>query len=85
MKGFDLFIWKKEKEIYYTLLPGTNREKTNDEIYDLKLAVDGQSIKEKISKIATGEYLFFKPIQIDTAEISWLKEYTRQKGIITYP
>ncbi len=33
MKGYELYVWDNGGEIWFTLLPGTNREKTPDEIF----------------------------------------------------
>ncbi len=32
MKGYELYSWKIKGHWYYSLLPGTNRLKTSDEI-----------------------------------------------------
>ena len=82
MKGFDLYAWKKDGSIFFTLLPGTNREKTSAEIYDIKNAVEGMSaIENKINKIDTGEYIFLKPINIDTKELKPLIEFMKRKNL----
>src|SRR5688572_7450569 len=76
MKGFDLYAWKKHGNIFFTLLRGTNRNKTSEEIYDTKIAVEGISaIKTKINDIDSGEYIFLKPIHIDTSDLKPLIEY----------
>lgn len=43
MKGLELYVWKNPEltgsdDIYYTLLLGTNRNKTADEVYNLSVA-----------------------------------------------
>ena len=49
MKGFELYVWENKGEIYYSLLRGTNRIKSYDEIHNANVAVnDLKSIKHKI-------------------------------------
>ena len=90
MKGFDLYVWKKDGKTFFTLLPGTNREKTREEIYDPKNSVEGMSaIKNKINEIATGEYIFLKSIHTDTNDLKPLIDFMKSKKleitVIRYP
>jgi hypothetical protein len=83
MKGFELYVWKKESDTLYTLLPGTNRNKTRAEIFDSKNAVKGMAaIKTKIDEIAPGEYIFLKPIDLDTFHLVSIKEYLKSRKLI---
>ena len=46
MKGFELYVWETNGEIYYSLLHGTNRIKSYEEIHNAKSVVnDLKSIK----------------------------------------
>ena len=82
MKGFDLYAWEKGKNTFFTLLRGTNREKTSEEIYDIKNAVEGMSaIENKINEIDSGEYIFLKAIHIDTTDLKPLIEYMKRKNL----
>ena len=82
MKGFDLYAWEKGGNIFFTLLRGTNREKTSEEIYDIKNAVEVMSaIENKINEIDSGEYIFLKPIHIDTSDLKPLIEYMKRKNL----
>ena len=82
MKGFDLYAWEKGGNTFFTLLRGTNREKTSEEIYDIKNAVEGMSaIENKINKIDSGQYIFLKPIHIDTNDLKPLIEYMKRKNL----
>lgn len=82
MKGFDMYAWKKDGNIFFTLLPGTNRIKTLEEIYNIKNAVEGMSaIENKINEIDTGEYVFLKPIDTDTSDLKSLIEYMKRKSL----
>ena len=82
MKGFELYAWEKDGSSFFTLLPGTNREKTSVEIYDNKNAVEGISaVENKINRIDSGEYIFLKPIHIDTSDLKPLIEYMKRKKL----
>ena len=57
MKGWELYVWQKDGETLFALLPGTNRLKTDDEID--KAAVKGfEAIKPKLAELKPGEDLF---------------------------
>ena len=61
---------------------GTNRKKRSEEIYDSKNAVEGVSaIENKINEIETGEYIFLKPIHIDTSDLKPLIDYMKTKNL----
>ena len=56
-KGWELHIWQNDGETYFSLLLGTNRLKTEDEI--AKAAVKGiDAIKLKLDELKPGEYVF---------------------------
>ena len=65
-KGLELYVWRKpgltgNYNLYYTLLQGTNRNKTESEIYDLSKAVsDLEIIKKELSGYASGTHLFIR-------------------------
>jgi hypothetical protein len=55
-KGWELYIWQDDDETYFSLLLGTNRLKTDDEI--AKAAVKGSdAIKSKLDELKPGEYV----------------------------
>lgn len=82
MKGFELYVWEKEGEIYYSLLRGTNRIKSYEEIHNEKVVVkDLNSIKQKIDSISPGESIIFKYENIDTIKVQSLKDYIRNRNI----
>jgi hypothetical protein len=43
MKGYELFSWKENGHWHYSLLPGTNREKTYEEITSKATVIVGTS------------------------------------------
>lgn len=63
MKGLELYVWKEaeitgDEDLYYTLLIGTNRNKTISEIYNLDEATtDLTRIKEAVSNYSKDTYL----------------------------
>ena len=82
MKGFELYAWKKDSVVYYTLLPGTNRLKSDEEIFGHETAVkDLSAIKTKLENIAPGEYISLRPIQVDTTELRPLLEFIRSRQL----
>ena len=85
MKGFELYVWEKKGEIYYSLLRGTNRIKSYDEIHNAKVVVnDLKSIKQKIDSISSGESIIIHYENIDTAKVQSLKDYIRNRNIEVY-
>ncbi len=57
MKGWELYVWQKDSDTYFSLLEGTNRLKTDDEIR--KAAVKGiKAIKAKLDELKPGQDVF---------------------------
>jgi hypothetical protein len=57
MKGWELYIWQKDGDTYFSLLRGTNRLKTDEEITGA--AVKGiDAIKPKLDELKPGEMVF---------------------------
>ena len=56
-KGIELYSWKPAgKDWHFSLLIGTNRNKTMAEIKDPQYTVEGtKAIEEKLSRLAKGE------------------------------
>jgi hypothetical protein len=60
MKGWELYSWPKGKYFYYSLLIGTNRSKTYEEVIANKLQVSGKdSLKLLLNKFPENESLFW--------------------------
>ena len=56
-KGWELYVWQKDGDTYFSLLEGTNRLKTDDEIS--KAAVKGiDAIKPKLDELKPGQEVF---------------------------
>lgn len=54
MKGWELYVWQEKCDTFFSLLRGTNRLKTDDDI--TKEAVKGiEAIKPKLNELKSGE------------------------------
>ena len=61
MKGYELYSWKVKGHWYYSLLPGTNRVKTYEEITDPeRVKRDKSGLKTELQKLPKGEEVFWK-------------------------
>lgn len=57
LKGWELYIWRHGDETYFSLMIGTNRLKTDEEIF--KSAVKGfETIKPQLDQLKKGEDVF---------------------------
>jgi hypothetical protein len=57
MKGWELYVWQEKGDTFFSLLPGTNRLKTDEKI--TKVAVKGiDAIKAKLAELKAGEEVF---------------------------
>jgi hypothetical protein len=68
MKGYELYSWQADGQWHYTLITGTNRNKTTEEIISIVNTVKGdelihlhvvgtEALKTILSKIPQGEYV----------------------------
>jgi hypothetical protein len=60
-KGVEMYTWKPEGEDWrFSLLPGTNRMKTEAERTDPKVTIVGlPAVKRRLESLAIGEVLFW--------------------------
>ena len=75
MKGYELYSWQAGSERVYTLVTGTNRNKSFDEITAVENTIDGEYLKisvtsredlEKLlSRLPTGEEVFWGGINLE--------------------
>jgi hypothetical protein len=58
MKGYELYSWQEGEQWYFSVLVGTNREKTLEEIQapDVTLK-DLDALKLALGKIQSGQYI----------------------------
>lgn len=75
-KGMELYIWKnKEKEVQYALFPGTNRLKTEREIYESKKATkELDNIKAELARMEDELYLFITQMKEEDFTSEEMKE-----------
>jgi hypothetical protein len=60
MKGYELYSWKVGSKWHYSLLPGTNRAKTLEEITKNKeIKIGDAALKEKLKGLVKGEQVFW--------------------------
>ena len=60
MKGYELYSWKIKGHWYYSLLPGTNRLKSYEEITaPSSVKRDAAGLKSELQKLPRGEEVFW--------------------------
>jgi hypothetical protein len=61
LKGYELYSWKIKGHWYYSLLTGTNRTKTYEEITAPGVVKrDASGLKKELQKLPRGEEVFWK-------------------------
>jgi hypothetical protein len=86
MKGYELYSWQKDSQWYFSILIGTNRGKTLEEIQSSAATLSGMDeLRSVLETIPTGEYitwllkesLAFPPKEI----IAEVQEICAKKGL----
>ena len=58
MKGYELYSWQDGGRWKFSLLVGTNREKTLDEIQSADIVLSGvDALKSRLEEIPAGQYV----------------------------
>lgn len=58
MKGYELYSWEKDGQWYFSVLIGTNREKSLDEIQSADVTLKGiDRLKAVLKTIPAGQYV----------------------------
>jgi len=58
MKGYELYSWEKDGQWYFSVVIGTNREKTLEEIQSADVALKGiDELKAVLKSIPAGQYV----------------------------
>ena len=58
MKGYELYSWQDGSQWRFSILIGTNREKTLDEIKSADVAISGiDELKSTLEQIPAGQYI----------------------------
>ncbi|HEY5138531.1 MAG TPA: hypothetical protein VIJ25_04345 [Methylococcales bacterium] len=87
MKGYELYSWQDGSQWKFSLLVGTNREKTLDEIKSTDTVLLGvDALKSMLEKVPSGQYvtwssketLSFPPDDI----IKQVEQICKDKGLI---
>ena len=87
MKGYELYSWQDGNQWKFSLLVGTNREKTLDEVKSTDTVLLGMdALKSTLEKVSSGQYitwsskedLSFPPDEI----IKQVEQIGRDKGLI---
>jgi hypothetical protein len=88
MKGYELYSWQINGEWYFSLLEGTNRLKTLQEVTANSVAVKGiESIKLNLARLSKGEQVFWTLRDIPSitlppeGTVNQIKEFCAQSGI----
>jgi hypothetical protein len=64
MKGYELYSWQSDGKWFFSLLIGTNRMKTIEEITNPAVRLDGvDALKEQLVKLPSGEFVSWFPLQ----------------------
>jgi hypothetical protein len=86
MKGLELYVWRKPEltgndNIYYTLLLGTNRNKTEDEVYDLAAATTNiDDINREIASYEVIDIIVSHPRSISKQEMEEIVDQLEVKN-----
>ena len=59
MKGYELYSWKMKGRWHYSLLVGTNRSKTYEEIRSNGVVIGDTALKSALKKIPKGGEVFW--------------------------
>jgi stage III sporulation protein SpoIIIAA len=60
MKGYELYSWQIENEWYFSLIEGTNRLKTYEEVTSEEVTIKGIiALNKEIARLPKGDTVFF--------------------------
>jgi hypothetical protein len=89
MKGYELYSWKIRGDWYFSLLVGTNRLKTRNEITSPKVRLQGvEALRRKLKQLAKGEEVSWsaglvpRTVLPPKRIIDEVKSYCEERGII---
>ncbi len=70
MKGYELYSWQADGAWSFSLLIGTNRLKTYDEVTSPDVAVEGvEAIKAALSELPTGEQVIWSAKRVENTPL----------------
>jgi len=87
MKGYELYSWQEGSQWKFSLLTGTNREKTLDEIQSTDAAVEGvDALRSALEGISVGQTITWsakEPLAFPPEEIvQQVAQICRDQGLI---
>ena len=87
MKGYELYSWQEGGQWKFSVLIGTNREKTLDEIKSADVALSGvEALTSTLEKIPAGQYITWssrETLSFPPEEIrNQVEKVCKDKGLI---
>src|ERR1044071_8494015 len=87
MKGYELYSWQDSGQWKFSILIGTNREKTLDEIKSADVMLSGvEALTSTLEKIPSGQYITWssrETLSLPPEEIrSQVEQVCKDKGLI---
>ena len=87
MKGYELYSWQDGSQWKFSLLVGTNREKTLDEIKSTDTALPSvDALKSKLEQIPAGQYIMWSSKETLSLPpddiIKQIEQICRDEGLI---
>jgi hypothetical protein len=86
MKGFELYSWEQDRQWCFSLLIGTNREKTMEEIQSPEATLQGmEELQADLASIPSGQYITwsaFDPLAFPPEDlIQQVVEFCTEHGL----
>jgi hypothetical protein len=88
MKGWELYSWQMEGEWHFSLVVGTNRLKTFEEVSSPDVRVRGiEALKMELDRLARGEQVFWLEQRVQGMErppdemTEAIQTYCAERGI----
>ena len=89
MKGYELYSWQEGEHWYYSLLPGTNRIKSFDEISVEEVRLpDSEALMMELGRLPPGEWVYWTSQRVPgtglpAGEIlAQVRDYCEQTGLL---
>jgi predicted small secreted protein len=89
MKGYELYSWQDGEVWYFSLVVGTNRLKTPDEISSSEVRLEGlEALERELDKLPGGERVFWSAQRVQNTTlppdeiIGAVRAYCRGRGIL---
>ena len=87
MKGFELYSWQEDNQWKFSLLTGTNREKTLDEITSTDTALEGmEALRPALEAVSPGQYITWlvkEPLSFPPEDIiRQVEQICKDQGLI---